>query len=1371
MRKPIRLAFAAVAALFHFLPVGAAEVWDVPAFSAPAVQLLKAANAIKRERATDVVVLLDERTFVFDEQNRITRRSRMIYRVDSPSGVENWGASTVHWQPWHQAKPTIRARVISPDGSEREIDQKLLTDAARRSADQVFDDEHTLEGPLPAVAVGAVIEEEITIRDEKPFFAGGTVFREFVGRYVPVLHTRITIDAPQSLPLRHATQLLPEARVLESRDSGRAHWSLEQATLDEITEVDSNLPPDEPSWPSVQFSSAESWEAVAAGYRELTESRIRSEDAKPLLTGLPLPLAKSPTHQYITGLVGRLHREVRYTGVEFGDARLIPEYPAETLRRKFGDCKDKSTLLVAALRASGIDAYLALLSSDGGQDVAPDLPGLGMFDHAIVYVPGTPDLWIDATAEYTRVGTLPAADTSRLALIVRAGEKALTRTPAMRSTDNRQVETREFALEEYGPARAIETTETYGTVEDEYRAWYAGADTKVRLDNLKKYAHDAYRAKSVTNFIHTASADFSKPYSMRIEMKDASVGFTDLAAAAVHIRVSNITSRLPDYFDERPEKDADEPEPKKRKADVVFEPFVLEWRYRIQPPPGFQARKVPENEVLPMGPARLVSEYALTGDGAVHATWRFDTIKDRYTPAEAEALSKALRELESKETRSITFDQIGVALRTEGDFKGALKANDALIAKYPRNAVHRLRAAMALLDAGLGTHAQREALAATRLEPKSALAWKTLGWTLQQDAVGRRFGEGYDRAASLAAYRKARALAPKDTDIAAEFAVLLEYDAFGGRYSSKPDLDEAIKIYKERRALLDEQAAKDDDFARNLYFAMLYAHRYAELRELLGAEPPNVTQRALMIAAMGAEQGSGPALELARTLVSGEKDRLAALTSASNMLFRLREYSSAADLLEAGSRGEGTTAATTQRIAMLRKTRRDDGKSNPVTDPRGVALRWFAELLSIQKANPKDEEYLHKLLVPGGDAPFDGMDSAQAQRVMIATLTKQDIPFEVAGDLLFSNVRPNVEGDDTRGYRVQLRAPSQTQSFYVVKLDGTYRILTVTPNLGPLAAKALEYIDNNDLAGARQWLDWARLETKSADADDPLAGPAFARAWTVGVESDLASARFASALLLADSGKSERAIPLLLTARAAATGAADKLSLDTALATAYLDLQQWLPLSEVAARLIAAAPNSAFAFRQQQMAYVQLKQWDAADAAARARLARLPGDSVAREMQLFAAEERGAFGELRGIMQPQLDSGRATATDYNLYAWDALLIHPVDEKAVEAARMAYDETQGRSYAIEHTLACVYAATGKPREARDLLLKAMDMRAMTTPDDAIWYGFGLVAEAYGDIESARDYYTKVQKPKKGPVGANGVYKLSQARLGALSAAKT
>ena len=66
-------------------------------------------------------------------------------------------------------------------------------------------------------------------------------------------------------------------------------------------------------------------------------------------------------------------------------------------------------------------------------------------------------------------------------------------------------------------------------------------------------------------------------------------------------------------------------------------------------------------------------------------------------------------------------------------------------------------------------------------------------------------------------------------------------------------------------------------------------------------------------------------------------------------------------------------------------------------------------------------------------------DFERAQRLMINGLTRQELPFEVGADLLVSNVRVNVEGDDALGYRVQLRAAGDTQSFYVVKEGGSYR--------------------------------------------------------------------------------------------------------------------------------------------------------------------------------------------------------------------------------------------------------------------------------------------------------------------------------------------
>ena len=191
-------------------------------------------------------------------------------------------------------------------------------------------------------------------------------------------------------------------------------------------------------------------------------------------------------------------REVRYTGIEFGEAAIVPHDPAETLALKYGDCKDKATLLVAMLRAAGIPSYVAMLNAGSRLDVPAELPGMGLFDHAIVYVPGIPglhpgdaDLWIDATDQYARLGQLPINDQGRHALIARPESTALTMTPESTSRENVLLELREIRLSDNGPATVIEKTQPTGVFESHYRVvlrGQAGQGYARRADSLRQGA-------------------------------------------------------------------------------------------------------------------------------------------------------------------------------------------------------------------------------------------------------------------------------------------------------------------------------------------------------------------------------------------------------------------------------------------------------------------------------------------------------------------------------------------------------------------------------------------------------------------------------------------------------------------------------------------------------------------------------------------------------------------------------------------------------------------------------------------------------------------------------------------------------------------
>ena len=224
-------------------------------------------------------------------------------------------------------------------------------------------------------------------------------------------------------------------------------------------------------FPELHYSTGASWQAMATEYAKIVDARASAAAVQPMVD--KLVAGKTSVAEKEAAILDYLDREVRYTGIEFGDAAIVPHDPAETLAKKYGDCKDKATLLVTMLRAAGIPAYVALLNAGSRTDVPADFPGMGLFDHAIVFVPGKSTqsgLWIDATDRYARLGQLPINDQGRLALIARPETKALIKTPELTSKDNVLLEFRELALSENGPAKVTERSHPSGVFESRYRS-------------------------------------------------------------------------------------------------------------------------------------------------------------------------------------------------------------------------------------------------------------------------------------------------------------------------------------------------------------------------------------------------------------------------------------------------------------------------------------------------------------------------------------------------------------------------------------------------------------------------------------------------------------------------------------------------------------------------------------------------------------------------------------------------------------------------------------------------------------------------------------------------------------------------------------
>jgi len=108
-------------------------------------------------------------------------------------------------------------------------------------------------------------------------------------------------------------------------------------------------------------------------------------------------------HERVRQALRFVQDDIRYVSLSVGEHSYKPYDIATILERRYGDCKDKSCLLSALLRAMGIDALPALVHSVRKQQIAQSLPSPHRFNHVITKVSHEGmTYWYDATIQGQR---------------------------------------------------------------------------------------------------------------------------------------------------------------------------------------------------------------------------------------------------------------------------------------------------------------------------------------------------------------------------------------------------------------------------------------------------------------------------------------------------------------------------------------------------------------------------------------------------------------------------------------------------------------------------------------------------------------------------------------------------------------------------------------------------------------------------------------------------------------------------------------------------------------------------------------------------------------------------------------------------------
>jgi tetratricopeptide (TPR) repeat protein/transglutaminase-like putative cysteine protease len=1353
------LFFAIILLNFGSFAVGIDDPWSAPALSQDAKVLLKASESFPTDSKAGATILINQMSFRFEEDGRMHHSVHTIYRIDRSEMVHALSAVSAVWQPWHQEKPMIRARVITPDGEVHQLDNSALVDSpAFEQRPELFDDFRVVGAPLPAVSVGSLVEVAELYEESRPAFYGGIVRTIYVGNVVPVENTRIEIIAPSSLPLRYELSNLPNAHVERAVEAGELHLTIVQGALAAAESIPEYTAGDVAVLPELRFSTGESWKDIAAKYAVVAEQQIRANEVQSLVG--PITESKSGRELLIRELVQKLHQQVRYTGVELGISSYVPQPTSTVLTRHYGDCKDKAAVLVAMLRAAKIPAYMALLTPGRSEDIRPTLPGFGSFTHAIVYVPGTPERWIDATDEYARPDQLSAMDQGRLALIIRDNTTDVVRTPTSGFDQNVSVDYREINFEEFGAGKAKETFEAHGSFNEESRRMCDLTDEKSLRQIFLAHVKREFGAEDFSDFSCANVRDLGKPLRIGLSVDKVPYASAASQAAVVWMQAPSVRQWLPqalfhDFSDEDGNGKSQPSAP--RTIDFVLpEAFVREWRYRLVVPPGLELRTLPADTALQLGPARITEKYQKEDDGAVLALMRFELPKQRLTPQEARDLVKGVQELEKRPAKGVFFDNKAYALLASGKVKEALAEYRRLIALHPKEALHHSEMASALVSLGLGEAARKEAEKATSLEPSSWAAWAAQGFVLEHDLIGRAYKKGFDRSAAIKAYERSLSLNPKDPSSRFNLAVLHEFNDQGQRYASDAEFDAALKEYKALEELPDKLANSDEALLYCFYFARRFDDVLTKGANL--KQTPEIL--GLRVAATAMSKDAQTALELARSQATDIKDRSEALIQASRFLIRLRQYHEAATIEAAGVEISDNPASRSEQLEALRQTRRYEEALVPKSDPRSAIERLYLALYGKAKIAPIDA--FSRLVTDGQDR--EEMSSAIEKEFGRPGLSKgfEGYSDDVVLDWLLSNFHYSIDGNEKTGYRIRVRRGTTQNAAFIVKEDSDWKLLELGRNVGPAGLAALAAINRGDMESARQWIDWGREEMEIRSNQDSLSGPIFPKIWQKGQQADRSTLEVVAAVMVSGSRWSASSISILQRAIAEAKSDEQRVNFQLALCSALLRVEQWRDLASVADKLVTKFPRSETAFHYLATAYVRFQQWNDLERISRDRLSRLPEDPMATRDLARGELTRGEIQLARATLKPLIEN-HPNPEDLNEYAWAALFTKSDEPEAIETAQRANNLTSHRNFAILHTLACLYAQTGKAREARQTLLDAMEAGHLPEPNDAIWFGLGRIADEYGEQQAALSAYNRVKRPKRPELESNSTWSLAQERI--------
>jgi hypothetical protein len=338
------------------------------------------------DEKTDAVLLYSDTNVTVLSADKIRKHVREAYKILRPEGRER-GTVAVDFGPSKKIR-SLHGWCIPAQGKDYEVKDKDAIDVASPAeGGELVDDLKFRLLRIPAPDVGNIVGYEYEV-EEQPFWLQDIWHFQEID---PVRESHFSLQLPPGWVFKAFWLSHPEVKPDE------ANGNVLQWAVSDIKGIrpEPEMPPLKgvagqmivsffPSGGTAKSNEFVSWEGMGHWQEGLYQGRMdASEPIKQKVNALVAgKTGQFPKMQAIAAFV---QHDIRYVAIELGIGGWQPHAASDVFSHRYGDCKDKATLMRTMLGEIGVQSYQVVINTERGS-VTQNSPAHNDFNHVILAI-------------------------------------------------------------------------------------------------------------------------------------------------------------------------------------------------------------------------------------------------------------------------------------------------------------------------------------------------------------------------------------------------------------------------------------------------------------------------------------------------------------------------------------------------------------------------------------------------------------------------------------------------------------------------------------------------------------------------------------------------------------------------------------------------------------------------------------------------------------------------------------------------------------------------------------------------------------------------------------------------------------------------